>query len=158
MILPSVGAQTGNRLAQMIGSDAQSQRYAAQGLRQQAFQQQRAAGEERERKQMLLMALLQQHAQKRQTKRAARGPSYMSRLGENLIGDTPFGAFIETKHWGQKPIPESRSIMGFIQRWMAMKSGQQGLQQQQQQGLQRQQQLGSYMGEDIASIPANGWR
>lgn len=72
MILPSVGAQTGNRLAQMISREGQSQRGAGLDLRRLAFQQQLAAAEEREKRRMLLMAQLQQHAQKREMDRAAR--------------------------------------------------------------------------------------
>lgn len=71
-ILPSVGVQTGNRLAQMIASENQSQRAAGLDLRQLAFRQQLAAAQEREKKRMLQMGLLQQHAQKRERDRAAR--------------------------------------------------------------------------------------
>lgn len=72
MILPSVGAQTGNQLAQMLAHQNQGQRRAGLDLRRLAFQQQLATAQEYEKKRMLQMALLQQHAQKREADRAAR--------------------------------------------------------------------------------------
>lgn len=140
-ILPSVGAQTGNRLAQMIASESQSQRYAGQGLRQLAFRQQLATAQERERKQMLLMAMLQQRAQQRQTKRAARGPSMPSRIGQTLLAGTPGAAFLEsdrTVSSGWQP-NTANSLLTAVQNAMGMMTGVQGLQQGRQ-GLQLGQQ------------------
>lgn len=124
-ILPSVGAQTGNRLAQMVAAQGQQQFGAALDTRRMAIQQQLATSQEQERKRMLLMALLQKHSSERQAKRAARGPGQMSRTFQTLFAGTPVNAFLEsdrTVSSGYQPNKDN-SIVGFIDWLMNMRSG-----------------------------------
>lgn len=88
-VLPTVGAQSGNRLAQMLAASAQQNR----GL---ALQAQFGGMDERRRKMDRLFALLQQRGQQRQAERAARGPSGPSRIAQTLLAGTVPGAFLES--------------------------------------------------------------
>lgn len=129
MILPSVGAQTGNRLAQMMATQGRTDMAASMDMRQMAFQQQLAAAQEEEKSRMLLMSMLQQRSQQRQARRAARGPGQMSRTFQTLFAGTPVNAFIEsdrTVSSGYQPNKDN-SIVGFIE-WLAKMKGQ-GIQQ-----------------------------
>lgn len=102
-IAGSIGAPTSQGIAQMLFADAQARQ---QSSRQFQF----AALQEKGRKFDVLMAAIAQHQQRRQAERAARGPSRPSRIAEQLIGDTPLGAFFETEKWGQRPVPAGRSL------------------------------------------------
>jgi hypothetical protein len=82
MILPSVGAQTGNRFAQMIATEGRSQRSAALAMREQTLA-------ERNRKKNLFLAMLMQRAEKRERDRANRS-SDVSMM--NILGGMTTGA------------------------------------------------------------------
>lgn len=112
-ILPSVGSQTANRLAQMMTANAQQKRG-------QALTARFGGMDERRRKMDRLFALLQQRGQQRQAERAARGPSGESRIAQTLFANTLPGAFLEsdrTVSSGYQP-NAANSLAGSLQQGM----------------------------------------